>query len=165
MTEIDGRAYWDGGLFDNTPLGPVLDAMSADPEEDRRIYVVNLFPNQAPLPQTLAEVAERMANLSFVNRTAEDLKLLRRFDEVARLMAAIEALPEGHPLKTDPAVETLRARRYSRAPQVIAIARPEAVGTYDGLDFSPETIAARADEGYAQAHAALIRAEAARKAA
>jgi NTE family protein len=24
MTVVDGKSYWDGGLFDNTPLGAVL---------------------------------------------------------------------------------------------------------------------------------------------
>jgi Patatin-like phospholipase len=33
MTTIGNEAYWDGGLFDNTPLGAVLDTL--DPAPDR----------------------------------------------------------------------------------------------------------------------------------
>jgi NTE family protein len=47
-TVIEGGSYWDGGLFDNTPLGAVLDRLDGAVGIDRTIYVVNLFPNKAP---------------------------------------------------------------------------------------------------------------------
>jgi NTE family protein len=103
MTVIDGRTYWDGGLFDNTPLGAVLDRLDPSPATERTVYVVNLFPNQAPIPGNLMEVNQRLQNLQFANKTDEDLKLMRRFDEVADLMAAIERLPDGHAIKDSPA--------------------------------------------------------------
>ena len=36
------RYYWDGGLFDNTPLGAVLDKLDRGPEVRRTIYVCGL---------------------------------------------------------------------------------------------------------------------------
>ena len=50
MTVIDRKPYWDGGLFDNTPLGAVLDKLDNEADVDRTVYVVNLFPNKAPIP-------------------------------------------------------------------------------------------------------------------
>jgi predicted acylesterase/phospholipase RssA len=150
MTWIDGRAYWDGGLFDNTPLGAVLDQLDREAGAERTVYVVNLFPNKAPVPQTLAEVAERKLNLQFCNRTHQDLALLGRFDEVARLMARLEALGPANPLKDDEAYQDVLARYYVRAPTIVEITRPEQAGEFDGMDFSPEGIKARSDEGYAQ---------------
>jgi NTE family protein len=44
MTVIGEKTYWDGGLFDNTPLGAVLDRLDTSTGADRTIYVVNLFP-------------------------------------------------------------------------------------------------------------------------
>ena len=155
MTTIGEKSYWDGGLFDNTPLGAVLDRLDDGPAVDRTVYVVNLFPNKAPLPQSLAEVAERMLNLQFANKTAEDLKLLGRFNEVARLMQALETLPADHPIRRDPAFRRVRQRGYVGVPRIVAITRPEQVGGFDGSDFSAETIALRAEEGYAQAAQAL----------
>jgi predicted acylesterase/phospholipase RssA len=35
MTPIDGHSYWDGGLFDNTPLGAVLDRLDQTAGADR----------------------------------------------------------------------------------------------------------------------------------
>jgi NTE family protein len=100
MTEIGDNHYWDGGLFDNTPLGAVLDALQGGPGVDLTLHVVNFCPNKALLPGNMAEVAERLLNLQFANKTAEDVKLLVRFDEVAQLMEALEALPGAWPNPT-----------------------------------------------------------------
>lgn len=155
MTEIDGKSYWDGGLFDNTPLGAVLDRLDPAPGVDRTIYVVNLFPNAAPIPTSMVEVTTRTQNLQFANRTAEDLKFLVRIDEVADLMHALESLPQGNPLADDPAYRAVAKRHYVRVPRIISITRPEQIGGIGASDFSPETIEKRAAEGYAQTEAAL----------
>ncbi|MGH6842212.1 MAG: patatin-like phospholipase family protein, partial [Methylocella sp.] len=72
MTVIDGKSYWDGGLFDNTPLGAVLDRLDTSTGADRTIYVVNLFPNKAPIPRNMGEVTVQTQNLQFANRTLQD---------------------------------------------------------------------------------------------
>ena len=96
-----------------------------------------------------------MLNLQFANKTTEDLKLIGRFNEVARLMEVLERLPMDHPLREDPAFKAVKKRRYLRVPRIISITRPKQVGGFDGSDFSPETIRVRADEGYAQTELAL----------
>src|SRR3974390_1670924 len=108
MTTIENKSYWDGGLFNNTPLGAVLEKLDNAEGLNRTIYVVNLFPNKAPLPRNLLEVQARMKNLQFANKTLKDLKMLHRFNEVAQLMAAIENLPGGNPLKDDPAYDAVK---------------------------------------------------------
>ncbi len=155
MTVIEGRAYWDGGLFDNTPMGAVLDRLGGGPDDERTVYVVNLFPNEAPVPRTLAEVSERTMNLQFANKSCEDLKLLARFDEVAKLMELLDGLPGGNPVKGEPAYEAVARRAYVRAPRIVAITRPQLAGTFDGMDFSPDGIQARSVEGYEQTARAL----------
>ncbi|HUB63526.1 MAG TPA: patatin-like phospholipase family protein [Methylocella sp.] len=155
MTVIGGKSYWDGGLFDNTPLGAVLDRLDTTVGADRTIYVVNLFPNQAPVPSNMQEVTVRMQNLQFANKTLEDVKMLRRIDEVADLMEALENFPEGNPLKDNPAYQTVARRHYIRVPRIISITRPNQVLGLGGSDFSPETIEERAKEGYRQTDKAL----------
>ena len=88
---IEGKdaSFWDGGLFDNTPLGEVLKHMAKSPDVDRTVYLINLFPNKAPLPKNLLQVFARMKMLQFANKTAEDVKLLCRFNRVAELMDAL----------------------------------------------------------------------------
>jgi NTE family protein len=154
MTVIDGQSYWDGGLFDNTPLGAVLDRLDNAAEVERTIYVVNLFPNKAPIPSDLQEVMARTTNLQFANKTSQDVKLLHRFNKVAKLMQALEALPGGNPLKDDPAYEDVKNEGYIYMPHIVQITPPETSAESAG-DFSPETIQKRADAGYAQTMKAL----------
>jgi len=155
MTKIEGRYYWDGGLFDNTPLGAVLQRLDPPPAAERLIYVVNLFPNKAPLPANLLEVNERVRNLQFANKTADDVKMLHRIDEVVDLVAAVDRLPDGAALKSNPAYLALKERNYVHAPKVIPITQPNQVGGFDASDFSPDTIEKRAREGYALTKQAL----------
>jgi predicted acylesterase/phospholipase RssA len=155
MTVIGQDCYWDGGLFDNTPLGPVIDKLDDAPNVDRTIYVVNLFPNKARVPRNLPEIMARIKNLQFANKTLDDVKMMRRFNEVAKLMEAIEKLPEGHPLKTDPAYAVVKERGYLRVPKIVSVTLPGPFDEFSDADFSPEAIQKRAEKGYAQTMAAL----------
>ena len=155
MTTIENKSYWDGGLFSNTPLGAVLDKLDNAEGLNRTIYVVNLFPNKAPLPRNLLEVQARMKNLQFANKTLKDLKMLHRFNEVAQLMAAIENLPGGNPLKDDPAYEAVKKRGYIHVPRIVSITPPDPVDEFGDSDFSPDAIRKRAEQGYAQTMKAL----------
>jgi predicted acylesterase/phospholipase RssA len=154
-TRIAGKYYWDGGLFDNTPLGPVIELLNDGKNADTTVYVVNLFPNKARLPQTMSQVVERMLNLQFANRTAQDLKLLQRFNRVAALMQEIERQPDGDAIKSSDAYRKLQACNYVEVPNIVEITRPEEAAPYDGGDFSQESIRKRAAEGYAQTSKAL----------
>jgi NTE family protein len=155
MTPIGNKSYWDGGLFDNTPLGAVLDHLSDVPDVNRTVYVVNLFPNKADLPTNMPEIAARMKDLQFANKSLEDTKLLGRFNEVAALMDALEALGEDNPLKNDDAYKAVKAQGYVRVPRIISIMPPEIPEQYADADFSPEAIEKRAKAGESQTRKAL----------
>jgi len=158
-TSIGGTAYWDGGLFDNTPLGAVIDRLAPSADMRRVIYVVNLFPNKAEMPKTMQDVFTRMVNLQFANRTAGDMALMGRFNEVAALMDALAALPADDPVfnnaRLASAYAALRARGYVGVPDIVNITRPEQVAGIGGSDFSAQTIADRAAEGYRMTEIAL----------
>jgi NTE family protein len=155
MTVINDKFYWDGGIFDSTPLGAVLDGLDTSVGADRTIYVVNLFPNKAPVPHNIQEVTARTQNRQIANKRLEDVNMLGRISEVAVLMEALESLPEGNPLKDNPAYQSVAKRHYVRVPKIVSITRPEEVLGFGGSDFSPETIEQRANEGYKQTEQAL----------
>jgi NTE family protein len=155
MAEISQKHYWDGGLFDNTPLGAVLDHLDDAPGVDRTIFVVNLFPNRAAIPTNMSEIAARMKNLQFANKSLDDLKLLKRFNDVAALMEAIEALPDGNPLEANDAYNAVKAQGYLRVPSIFQIGPPEVPDEFDDADFSREAINARARAGENQTLKAL----------
>jgi NTE family protein len=140
MTVIDRKPYWDGGLFDNTPLGAVLDKLDNEADVDRTVYVVNLFPNKAPIPRNLPEIAARMKNLQFANKTLDDVEMMRRINEVAELIEALEKLPGGNPLKDDPAYKVVKERGYINVPRIVSITTTEPIHQFSDADFSPEAI-------------------------
>jgi NTE family protein len=155
MTGIGDQSYWDGGLFDNTPLGAVLDRLDPAAGVERTVYVVNLFPNRGQTPGSMPAVVERMKDLQFANKTAGDLKLLCRFNEVAELMQALESLPEDHPVKQHEAYNALKKRNYLRIPRIVAITLGEAPPEFGDADFSPEAITQREKQGHAATLKAL----------
>jgi NTE family protein len=154
-TVIENKSYWDGGLFNNTPLRGVVGKLDKAAGVNRTIYVVNLFPNKAPLPGNLLEVQERMKCLHFANKTLAELEIVDQLNEVAALVEAIENLPGGNPLKGDPAYEAVKKRDYVRIPRIVSITSPDPVSEFGDADFSPSAIQRRADEGYAQTMKAL----------
>ncbi|WP_040308969.1 patatin-like phospholipase family protein [Asticcacaulis biprosthecium] len=86
--EIDGEAYWDGGLVSNTPLSYVLDSGVA---KDTLVFQIDLFSAQGPLPQTLDEVQERIKDITYSSRTRMNTDA---FLEKYRLRHAIRALAD-----------------------------------------------------------------------
>ena len=71
-TEIDHKFYWDGGLVDNAPLGDAIDAFSSNGDVQRLLVVLNLYPLRARKPRSLADVEDRMHELSFGNHMRQD---------------------------------------------------------------------------------------------
>ena len=97
--ENDGteHLYWDGGLFDNTPLSKVIDALQDGEAPDKWVWVVNLFPSGGAAPTNMAEVNDRMIAILFSNKMAKDLKqagkvtnLIDLFEQFDRVMNAID---------------------------------------------------------------------------
>jgi NTE family protein len=59
--EIDGEAYWDGGLTANPPIFPLLHLCSA-----RDLLVVLLHPSSRPgTPTSASEIGQRLSEISF----------------------------------------------------------------------------------------------------
>ncbi len=150
-TKVDDDVYWDGGVFDNTPLGAVLDALTG---QDPAVLVVNLFPKTVPLPQTMAEVLQTFSNLLFVNKTESDLKLMRRFNAVAQFMMALEETFGDDPRITSlPGYADLKA--YRRVAKVMPVTRHSEARPLEGSDFSKAGLERRALEGHAETERVL----------
>ena len=146
--------YWDGGLFDNTPLSKVIDALEDRQEEpDKRMYVVNLFPSSAPLPQNMPEVINRVMTLAFSNRTEKDLQRAHRTTKIIELVDEIDRMMIAHPelerLKDHPGYQAVKERR--RPIRIFQITNTDVTGP---ADFSPEAIENRRLRGYRAAAAA-----------
>jgi predicted acylesterase/phospholipase RssA len=154
-TEIEGRSYWDGGVFDNTPLGAVIDHLEPG-DAERAVMVVNLFPNRMPLPQNLADVSQHFLNLLFVNKTASDIKLMKRFNAVADAAIDLAKLAPDDPVAQLPSVKALLKASYQRVPRILEVTRTTPAEQMEASDFSHAGIERRASAGQALAQQILV---------
>src|SRR5436190_20820056 len=60
LTPIEDKSYWDGGLFNNTPLSPVIERLDPSRAIERRLCITNLFPNAGTMPRSMLDVMDRM---------------------------------------------------------------------------------------------------------
>lgn len=152
--EASPRWYWDGGVFDNTPLGAVIDALNTK-GGDGAILVANLFPNKMPLPANLMDVSQHVLNLLFANKTSSDVELLKRFNQVVLLLEDLKQLPAAAGVQDLKSYQDLLARNYALVPVILEVTREQPAGLMEGSDFSAAGIAARADHGFQQTVAEL----------
>jgi len=166
-TEIERAFYWDGGLVDNAPLGDAIDAFSGDADVERLLVVLNLYPLRARKPRSLADVEDRMHELSFGNHMRQDRRAAERIND---LIETIEQLADRVP---PDAIGPELQQRIDRARRckAIRIVNVDVQGVHEidgtpadqhhtdgqfGLgDFSRDTVRRRRDEGYRIARTCL----------
>jgi predicted acylesterase/phospholipase RssA len=146
-TMIDGEPYWDGGLFDNTPLAALLDLLNEDEFDTLPIFVINLFPSEGrALPSNLAQVQERMMELKYQNRFWAQYggsSGLQGFVELLRQLQS--ELPKDSPARKNPVFASLQRQRAVNNVRVIEITPAGMVG--GGADFSRYGVTARYEAG------------------
>jgi predicted acylesterase/phospholipase RssA len=144
------QPYWDGGLFDNTPLSKVISALQDSDDPHKTMFVVNLFPSAAPMPQNIPEVVTRMMTLAFSNKSERDLERAHQTTAIIELVQELDRLMEQHPelrpLAQHPGYKTVKD--YEAPIHIVEITNTEVNGA---ADFSAETIEARRQAGYAAA--------------
>jgi len=100
--EIDGELYFDGGIMSNTPLQYV----AKDFRLNALIVGVDLFSGLGELPQNLAQVQERVKDISFQSKTRFSYDQVRAIEEMRSTLADVIAkLPAN--LRSDPQVRKL----------------------------------------------------------
>jgi NTE family protein len=141
----DAPSYWDGGLIDNTPLGAAIDALDPDPNVDKLLVVMNLFPLQSRPPQSYTEVNERVDQLRFGNRLRQDASVARQFNKLLRAITAVPDLP--------PALHDILKDYKIVDPIEISLGEKDSLDDpYGFRDFSQQGIEQRRDRGKAIAH-------------
>jgi NTE family protein len=152
----EGR-YWDGGFSSNLPLSPVINWLEqcdgGNPEVEREVFVIELFPMRAQVPATLVEVQNRIMQLLFSSKMKLDRKLFEKIDSYIDLMRIIdENLSQkikdeilSRNSKISQAYRELTAHRKIRY-NVITSTRSESLAVTGS--FSKAIIEARIEAGY-----------------
>lgn len=90
--EIDGEAYWDGGLVSNTPLQWVLESQ---PRQDTLAFQVDLWSAIGAYPRDLTSQDVRLKDIRFSSRTRQNTDQFRKEQSLRRAIAhLIEKLPK-----------------------------------------------------------------------
>jgi NTE family protein len=162
--EIDGCHWWDGGLVSNTPLEHVLETGGGKDRDgaprDMLILQVDLFPARGPLPTSVAEVEERVADIRFSSRTRlvtdAGVKLERVRNMARKLLAK---LPDDLKDSREARVLARAAAESGRVAIGQLIYKEQPVrGAARGREFSRVTMRTHWQQGFADMTAGAARA-------
>lgn len=96
---IDGRYLWDGSLLTNTPM---LEAINASPEYNKRFYIVDVFPReQNELPTNMVEVWHRARDIIFMDKTNTNIEMLKIRERYLFLLKKIHIIIHAEDAKID----------------------------------------------------------------
>ena len=85
-TMIDGRAYWDGGITDNTPLHPVIDNLTPAEAESMPIFVIDVNTSAGYVPSNLLHVMLREFEMLLQNNLQTDVHRAARYAQFIGLL-------------------------------------------------------------------------------
>lgn len=144
---IDGAAYWDGGLYSNTPIEAVLED---NPRRDSLIFTVDVWHPQGPEPETIWQVIERQKDITYASRANSHIA---RQGQIHRLRHIIHELAQRLPAadRKSAAARELAAWGCTTRMHVVRLTAPRLAGedhTKD-IDFTATGISARREAGYA----------------
>jgi len=159
--EIDGEAYWDGGLISNTPLQHVI---TSSPRRSTLTFQVDLFPARGPMPETLDEVTERIKDIRYSSRTRAATDTLSQMHDVRhnintlwnKLPLALRDTPEGRFLYEFGCVTTMDIVQLVYRPKDGAGQPKDRAGRSKDFEFSRRTMQQRWAEGRADAEETLV---------
>ncbi len=153
-TMIKNRAYWDGGLTDNTPLKPVLDYLSEDEAATMPIFVINVNTSSAPLPTNPYEAVFRMLEMFAQNRLKADLDTASSYTRFIGILKQVQdQLPQDAPVRKEPEWDEVMSYHHIRH-EICMIDMKKPAEESPG-DFSRESILRRISAGYDQTRAAV----------
>lgn len=153
--QIDGQAYWDGGIVSNSPFDLVAERCGPD---GKRVFSVSLFSNHRPRPDNMIEVMARRDEIVYAERARSDTRQ-------RELAAAYQRLISGMLEFIEPDVRA----KFRQRPDYIQLMGERAATTFTRFarqgrpgepssrdyDFSDIAIRANREEGYALARQVL----------
>ena len=153
---VDGEAYWDGGLYSNTPLEAVLDD---NPRRDSLIFAVNVWQPTGEEPESLWQVLAREKDIRYASR---DDSHIARQKQIHRLRHVIRELSRSLTAEKQAAAQFRELASWGchTTMHVVRLLAPALEGEdyMKDLDFSPAGIRFRCEAGAADARRMIERA-------
>ena len=151
---VRGEAYWDGGLYSNTPLEAVLDD---HPRRDSLVFAVNVWQPTGHEPESLWQVMARQKDIQYASRADSHIA---RQKQIHRLRHVIRELTRNLPAEKQDQCRELAAWGCATTMHVVRLLAPALEGedfTKD-LDFSAAGTRFRREAGHADTRRMLERA-------
>jgi NTE family protein len=150
---IDGKAYWDGGIYSNTPVDVVMDDAE---RRDTLCFMVDLWDPTEEEPRSISAAMARQKNIQYASRTREHLEDHRTMQNMRR---AIEILSSRLPEKdrSDPAFKRLTTLGCGSCIHIVRLIM-KALPTDDhnkDIDFAKSRLVERWQAGLHDAKRAL----------
>ncbi len=150
---IDGKAYWDGGIYSNTPVEAVLDDK---PRRSSTIFAVQLWNPSGPEPESIWQVLGRHKEIQYASRASSHLlrqEQIHRLRHVIREL--VSRLPDG--AHEDPAVKQLASYGCATRMHLVTLTAPRLPDEdlNKDIDFSRASVNARWESGYRAARRVL----------
>ena len=82
---IDGRVYWDGGIYSNTPVDVVMDGAE---RRDTLAFMVDLWDPTEGEPRSIGAAMMRLKDIQYASRTREHLDDHRTMQNLRRALDA-----------------------------------------------------------------------------
>ncbi len=146
---IRGEAYWDGGIYSNTPVEAVFDD---NPRRSSVVFAVQIWHTRSPEPESVSQVFMRQKDILFGSRSrhqiAQQAKLHRMRHVVRKL---VSMLPEDR--RGTPEVRELAGCGCTTVMHLLEMNAQALDGESNSrdFDFSEAAIRARWQAGYADA--------------
>ncbi len=144
---IDGQAYWDGGIYSNTPIEAVLED---HPRRDSLIFAVNVWHQAGPEPESIWQVMGRQKDIQYASRADNHIAKQKQIHHLRHVIRELtKQLPTSR--LADPHVKELTTWGCSTTMHVAHLIAPRIDGedhTKD-IDFTASGIRARREAGYA----------------
>ena len=152
---LDGEAYWDGGIYSNTPVEVVFDD---NPRRSSIVFAVQIWQTRSSEPDSIAQVFMRQKDILFGSRSRSHIARhaqLHRMRHVVREL--YKMLPEER--RNTPEAKALAAYGCATVMHLLEInARPiDGESNMRDFDFSKAAIRTRWQAGYEDARGMIAR--------
>ncbi len=163
-TKMNGKYLWDGTLLSNTPLREVIDA---SPKNDKKVYVVDLFPHQQhEIPRNVFEAWHRARDIMYTDKTMHNVRTSKVINRYLILIREMHEILSKTPLdeqskmklaKLEQEYRKLAGERGAIIDQIVKIQRQEDTHfLFEDADFSITTIKQLIEKGERDAAKKLV---------
>ena len=153
---IQGDAYWDGGIYSNTPIEAVLDD---NPRRDSLIFAVNVWHQAGPEPESIWQVMGRQKDIQYASRADSHIARQKQIHHLRHVIRELsKQVPTGK--QSSARVKELASWGCNTTMHVAHLVAPRVEGedqTKD-IDFSADGVRARRDAGLDDARRMIERA-------